>query len=53
MSPSKTAVSSDRQAVSPNRRRFPEDFKREASRLIVEEEYTFKPAAAAGGDVTR
>jgi transposase len=49
MSPSQTAVSSDRQAVSPNARRFTEDFKREAVRLIVEEEYTFKAAAAALG----
>jgi transposase len=49
MSPSKTPVSSDRQAVSPNRRRFPEDFKREAVRLVVEEGYSFKAAAAAVG----
>jgi transposase len=49
MSPSKTQVSSDRQAVSPNRRRFSEDFRRDAVRLVVEEQYTFRAAAEAVG----
>ena len=37
------------QEVSPRRRRFSEEFKREAVRLVVEEGYTFKAAAAAVG----
>jgi len=49
MSPLKPPVSLDRQTVSPNRRRFSEDFKRDAVRLVVEEEYTFKAAAKAVG----
>lgn len=37
------------QEVSRRKRRFSEEFKREAVRLIVEEGYTFKAAAAAVG----
>jgi transposase len=37
------------QANHPCRRRFSEDFKREAVRLIVEEKYTFVAAAQAVG----
>jgi hypothetical protein len=36
-------------AGSPQRRRFTEEFKRDAVRLIVEEQYTFKAAATAVG----
>jgi transposase len=37
------------QAEQPNRRRFSEDFKRDAVRLVVEEKYTFAAAAQAVG----
>jgi transposase len=37
------------QEASPRKRRFSEEFKREAVRLVVEEGYTFKAAAAAVG----
>jgi len=49
MSESKSKMSHGGQSVSPNRRRFSEEFKRDAVRLIVEEEYTFKAAAKAVG----
>jgi transposase len=35
--------------VSAKRRRFSEEFKQDAVRLVVSEEYTFKAAAAAVG----
>jgi len=37
------------QEVSLRKRRFSEEFKREAVRLVVEEGYTFKAAAGAVG----
>jgi transposase len=37
------------QEASPRKRRFGEEFKREAVRLVVEEGYTFKAAATAVG----
>ncbi len=41
------------EAISPepsaNRRRYPEDFKRSAVRLVTDERYTFKAAAQAVG----
>jgi transposase len=37
------------QAEHSNRRRFSEDFKRDAVRLVVEEKYTFAAAAQAVG----
>jgi transposase len=40
-------------AVHPCRRRFLDDFKREAVRLIVEEKYTFGAAAQAVGVSTK
>lgn len=49
MSESKAKRSPDRQTVSVNGQRFSDDFKRDAVRLIVEEEYTFKAAAEAVG----
>lgn len=36
-------------AFAPNRRRFLDDFKREAVRLVVEEKYSFAAAAQAVG----
>jgi transposase len=36
-------------APSPKSRRFPEDFKRDAVRLVTDEKYTFKAAAKAVG----
>jgi len=35
--------------ASPKRRRFPDDFKRDAVRLVTSEQYTFKAAAQAVG----
>ncbi len=35
--------------LSSKRRRFPEEFKQDAVRLVVSEEYSFKAAAAAVG----
>jgi transposase len=49
MNGSKASISHDRQAVSRSRRRFSEEFKREAVRLVCEEKYTFKAAAKAVG----
>ena len=49
MNESKARNSLDRQAASASRRRFPEEFKRDAVRLITEERYTFKAAAKAVG----
>jgi len=49
MSESKAKMSHDGQSLPPNRRRFSEEFKRDAVRLVVEEEYTFKAAAKAVG----
>jgi len=49
MNGSKAKVSYDGQPLPANRRRFSEEFKRDAVRLVVEEEYTFKAAAKAVG----
>ena len=37
------------QDLPPQRRRYPEDFKRDAVRLVTDEHYTFKAAAQAVG----
>jgi transposase len=37
------------QRPSPKSRRFPEEFKRDAVRLVTDEQYTFKAAAQAVG----
>jgi transposase len=42
-------MSESKQDASLRRRRFDEEFKQAAVRLIVEEKYTFKAAAAAVG----
>ena len=42
-----------REGIPATRRRFPEDFKREAVRLVVEEKYSFPAAAKAVGVSTR
>ena len=49
MSRSKAKAAPDGQAIHPNRRRFSEDFKRDAVRLVVDEGYSFKAAAEAVG----
>ena len=49
MSESKAKMSPGREATSPNGRRFMDDFKRDAVRLVVDEQYTFKAAAKAVG----
>ncbi len=43
------ALSPGLQEVPPKRRRYPEDFKRDAVRLVTDEKYTFKAAAQAVG----
>jgi len=49
MSEFQARMSDDRQAACAKGRRFPDEFKRDAVRLVVEEEYTFKAAAKAVG----
>ena len=49
MSESKAKVSPDRQTASANGRRFSDDFKRDAVRLVVEEGYSFQSACEAVG----
>ena len=49
MSKLKVPVIADRQATSPNRRRFSDEFKQDAVRLVVDEGYSFKAAAQAVG----
>ena len=49
MRDSKTPVSPDGPATATTARRFPDDFKQDAVRLVVEEEYSFKAAAKAVG----
>jgi len=44
---------SRQQAIYPCRRRFRDDFKRDAVRLVVEEKYTFAAAAQAVGVSTK
>ena len=42
-------MSSVEQEASPRKRRFSEEFKLDAVRLVAEEQYSFKAAAAAVG----
>jgi transposase len=42
-------MSSVEQEASPRKRRFSEEFKRDAVRLVAEEQYSFKSAAIAVG----
>ena len=42
-------MSRSKQEASVHRRRFDDEFKQSAVRLVVEEKYTFKAAAAAVG----
>ena len=42
-------MSTIEQEASPRKRRFGEEFKREAVRLVAEERYSFKSAAVAVG----
>ena len=42
-------TANDQSAIHPNRRRFSEEFKQDAVRLVVEHEYSFKAAAKAVG----
>ena len=51
MSEFQARMSNDRQAASAKGRRFPDEFKRDAVRLVLEEEHTFKAAAKAAGVV--
>ena len=49
MRESKTPAPPDRPATSPSARRYLDEFKQDAVRLIVEEKYSFKAAAEAVG----
>jgi transposase len=49
MRDSKTLTSPDRPDTPPTRRRFSEEFKQDAVRLVVEEKYSFSAAAKAVG----
>jgi transposase len=49
MNESKAKVSGDEEPLSAKRRRFSEEFKRDAVRLVVDEGYTVKAAAKAVG----
>ncbi len=49
MAESKSVVSADSRSSPPSRRLFSDEFKQGAVRLIVEEKYSFKAAAAAVG----
>jgi transposase len=49
MRESKTLVALDPPQTARSTRRYPDDFKRDAVRLIVEEKYSFKAAAEAVG----
>ena len=42
-------IPADQQALKPCRRRFTDEFKRDAVRLITDEQYTFQAAAQAVG----
>lgn len=42
-------MSTIEQEASPRKRRFGEEFKRDAARLVAEEQYSFKAAAIAVG----
>lgn len=42
-------VSASEPTVAPSARRYPDDFKRDAVRLAVDEKYTFRAAAQAVG----
>jgi len=49
MSESIPPIPVDQQAVKPGCRRFLDEFKRDAVRLITEQQYTFQAAASAVG----
>ena len=49
MRESKTTIALDRPQTAPAARRYLDDFKRDAVRLVVEEKYSFKAAAEAVG----
>jgi len=49
MREAKIPTAPDQSAIHPNRRRFSEEFKHDAVRLVVEQQYSFKAAAKAVG----
>ena len=49
MSESNPPIPADQQTVKPCRRRFLDEFKRDAVRLITDQQYTFQAAASAVG----
>ena len=49
MRESKTGISPDRPEAPPTHRRFPEEFKQDAVRLVVVEKYSISAAAKAVG----
>ena len=49
MSESIPPIPADQQTLKPHRRRFLDEFKRDAVRLITDQQYTFQAAALAVG----
>ena len=49
MAKSKPKIHADQQTLKPCRRRYADEFKQDAVRLVTEEEYTFQAAADAVG----
>lgn len=49
MNKPKIPIAPDQDAIPPSRRRFSEEFKLDAVRLIVDQQYSFKAAAKAVG----
>ena len=49
MSESIPPIPADQQTLKPHRRRFLDEFKRDAVRLITDQQYTFQAAAQAVG----
>jgi transposase len=49
MSEAKIPSSPDQSGIHPSRRRFSEEFKQDAVRLVVDQQYSFKAAAKAVG----
>ncbi len=49
MSAAKAPVSSDPSAIPPSRRRFSDEFRQDAVRLVVDQQYSFKAASKAVG----
>jgi len=49
MNKAKIPTAPDQSAIHPSRRRFSEEFKQDAVRLVIDQQYSFKAAAKAVG----